>query len=83
MKMWTEAELIEIERSVCCSWYSDYTAYEVRNQVRQLIEIARYHGYVLPIPPMPPRNAELKPVPSVQPKPSNNPPPGWKKRKHS
>jgi hypothetical protein len=81
MKIWTEAELIELESSVCCSWYSDESSYQVRDQVRQLIAIARAHGYVLPIPPMPLRNAEPDSVLTVEPDPSNNPPPGWKKKK--
>jgi hypothetical protein len=39
-----------------------------REQLEQLIAIARAHGYVQSIPPMPPRNDKPEPVPSLQPK---------------
>jgi hypothetical protein len=74
MKVWTEAELIDLERDL------RYCGEDAREQLRHLIAIARAHGYVLPIPPMPPRKAGPEPVLSLQPNNQREPPKGWKRR---
>jgi hypothetical protein len=70
--MITELELMVLENYLQ-PWEWSYRHQLLRNTFDRLVDIARYHGYVEPIPPFPtrhfPRIADSEPVSSVQPKP--------------
>jgi hypothetical protein len=61
----TELELMALENFIR-PWEWSYRHQLLRNTLEQLVNIARYHGYVEPIPPFPPhhfpRIADSKPV---------------------
>jgi hypothetical protein len=96
MKLPTEGELIELENWLYSqrhlTWTAPLSASCAVERIETLITLARDPSAMLRTAlesealnwekAQPPRNAEPEPVPSVQPKPSKNPPSGWKKRKH-